>query len=107
MAKFCKERGLNVWAYTGFTFEQLLEKSKEDENLKELMNNIDVLVDGKFILEQKSLNIFFRGSKNQRILNLKKSLKKQAAVEVRKYKQKENPKNAGYSRYKKDKNMFI
>ena len=85
IAKSAKEIGLNVWCYTGFTFEGLLGMQEKNVKLKELLENIDVLVDGKFIEEQKSLNLYFRGSKNQRILNLKESLKKKRPVEIVKY----------------------
>ena len=51
-----------------------------------LLENIDVLVDGKFVLEERSLNLYFKGSKNQRILDMKESLKQQKAVEIEKYK---------------------
>lgn len=86
IAKFCKENGLNVWCYTGFTFEELQKISKTNNNIKELLENIDVLVDGKFILEEKSLNLYFKGSKNQRVLDMKESLKQNKAVEIEKYK---------------------
>ncbi len=86
IAKFCKNNGLNVWCYTGFTFEKLQEMSKKDDKLNELLQNIDVLVDGKFKIEEKSLNLYFRGSKNQRILDMKESLKQNKAVEIEKYK---------------------
>jgi anaerobic ribonucleoside-triphosphate reductase activating protein len=85
IARFSKNHNLNVWAYTGYTFEELQEKSKQDESLKKLMQNIDVLVDGRFVLEQKSLNVQFRGSKNQRIIDMPKSLKEGKAVEIEKY----------------------
>ena len=86
IAKHCKKIGLNVWCYTGFTFEQLLEICKKNTNVLELLKNIDVLVDGKFRLAEKSMDILFRGSKNQRILDVKKSLNQGKAVEIRKYK---------------------
>ena len=86
ISEFCQSIGLNVWCYTGFTFEQLLEMSKKDPNLYKLLQNIDVLVDGKFIQEQKSLNLYFKGSKNQRILDLKESLKYQKPIEIEEYK---------------------
>lgn len=86
IAKFCKEKEINVWCYTGFTFEELQEMAKNNKYIKELLENIDVLVDGKFELEQKSLNLYFRGSANQRILDMKKSLKEQKPVEIEKYK---------------------
>lgn len=78
IAKFCKEQGLNIWCYTGFTFEELL--SSKDETILEFLNTIDVLVDGRFVEEQKDLALKFRGSSNQRLLDVKKSLKQQKAV---------------------------
>lgn len=85
LAKHCKENNLNVWCYTGFTFEQLWIMTKSNKKLLELLNNIDVLIDGKFILEEKSFDVIFRGSKNQRILDVKKSLELKKAVEIKKY----------------------
>lgn len=81
IAKFAKKQGLNVWSYTGFLFEDLLKS----EDAKNLLNYIDVLVDGKFELENKSLNIKFRGSTNQRIINVPKSLKDGKTREIKKY----------------------
>ena len=52
LAKYIKNKGLNIWCYTGFTFEQLLIMTKSNKKLLELLNNIDVLVDGRFILEE-------------------------------------------------------
>lgn len=74
LAIYAKQKGLNIWCYTGFTFEKLLELSKEKPIYKEFLNNIDVLVDGPFILSKKSLNCTFRGSTNQRLIDTKKSL---------------------------------
>ena len=71
IAKHAKDIGLNVWAYTGFVFEDLLKIEKA----RNLLKYIDVLIDGPFILEKKSLNAKFRGSTNQRIINVPKSLK--------------------------------
>lgn len=88
IAKFAKEQGLNVWAYTGFLFEDLLKSS----DAKELLNYIDVLVDGKFELENKSLNIKFRGSTNQRLINVPKSLKDGKTRIIKKYDKKETKK---------------
>ena len=86
LAKYCKELGLNVWCYTGYTFEELLIKMKEDKFIKEFLKNIDVLVDGRFILKEKSYDVIFRGSKNQRLIDVKKSLKNKKAILVEKYK---------------------
>lgn len=64
-----------VWCYTGFEFERLT-----DQTAREMLSLIDVLVDGKFVEELKSLDLIFRGSSNQRILDVKKSLKSGEAV---------------------------
>lgn len=68
IVKHARKLGLNVWVYTGFTFEQL--QVMNNPKYMELLRNIDVLVDGKFILEEKSLNLKFRGSRNQRIIDV-------------------------------------
>lgn len=85
IVKYAKKRKLNVWAYTGFTFEELLKMMKIKKDLKEFLNNIDVLVDGKFELENKSLELNFRGSTNQRIIDVKKSLKQKKVCIIKKY----------------------
>lgn len=72
MAKTAHEVGLNVWAYTGFLYEALIN-SNDDK--KKLLEEVDVLVDGRFELDKKSLACKFRGSTNQRIIDVKKSLK--------------------------------
>lgn len=74
IAKAAKENSLNVWAYSGYTFEALLEKSESDEDIREFLSHIDVLVDGPFVLTQRSLSIPWRGSRNQRVIDVKKSL---------------------------------
>ena len=56
--------GLNIWLYTGFTIEEL----KKDSKYNEILDNIDVIVDGPFIEEKKDLTLKFRGSSNQRII---------------------------------------
>lgn len=68
----------NVWCYTGFTFEEIVCKPK----MKELLKELDVLVDGRFILEKKSLNLKFRGSENQRIIDVQKSLKEKMVITI-------------------------
>ncbi len=70
IAKFAKSIGLNVWAYTGFTYEALLS----DKSRLDLLKYVDVLVDGKFMIDKKSLNCKFRGSTNQRLIDVKKSM---------------------------------
>ena len=87
IANFCKMNKLNVWCYTGFTFEELLEKSENDKDVEKLLKNVDVLIDGKFEIENKNLNLKFRGSSNQRVLDLHESLKEKKPIEIKKYKQ--------------------
>lgn len=80
LGKKVKENGLNLVCYTGFTFEELLEISKQEEDVKNLLGICDVLIDGPFILSKKNLLLKFRGSENQRILDVKKSLSEGKAV---------------------------
>lgn len=63
------ERGLNVWCYTGFTWEALVQRACPQELA--LLNSIDVLVDGRYMEEQRTLELPFRGSRNQRIIVLR------------------------------------
>lgn len=86
ISKYAKQNKMNVWSYTGYTYEQLLELAITNNVYKEILNNIDVLVDGQFILEQRSLNLKFRGSRNQRIIDVKKSIKNNKVVLIQKYK---------------------
>ena len=74
MAKAFKKVNLNIWCYTGYLFEELLEMSKEKVGIRELINNIDVLVDGKFEIKKKEEGLRFKGSTNQRIIDVKVSL---------------------------------
>ena len=78
LAKKIKAKKLNLIIYTGDVFEDILKKNEEDKI--KLLKLADYLIDGPFILEQRDLSLPFRGSKNQRILDLKKSLEKNCAV---------------------------
>ena len=77
LAAALKAAGYEVAAYTGFTFEQLLTG---DEARRALLEQLDVLVDGPFVQEEMSLELRFRGSRNQRILNVPQSLAAGAPV---------------------------
>lgn len=68
VAKRLKELKKNIWAYTGYTLEQLLESP--DPYQQKLLHYCDVLVDGPFILEERDLTLNFYGSRNQRIIDL-------------------------------------
>ena len=77
LAELLKGEGYEVASYTGFTFEQLLSGTPGQ---KALLSKLDVLIDGPFILAERSLELSFRGSKNQRILDVQKSLAQNKAV---------------------------
>lgn len=79
LARLLKAKGYEVASYSGYTFEELLRGS---EDQRELLRSIDILIDGPFLRERKSLEIAFRGSTNQRILDVKKSLAAGQAVET-------------------------
>ena len=81
IAEYAKRKGLDVILYTGFLFEEVLEMTKANQRLKDLLNNVDTLIDGPFILEQRHLSLKFRGSSNQRIIDVKKSLMQNKIVE--------------------------
>lgn len=78
IAKAVRADGLNVWCYTGYTYEQLLSGPSEWTTL---LKNIDVLVDGPFILEKRTLEGKFRGSSNQRLIDVQKSLQMRKVCE--------------------------
>ena len=71
----------SIWCYSGFTFEHLMDvKAKNDVDLIDLLQCIDILVDGPFVEDLKNPGLAFRGSSNQRILDCKRSLKQHHAV---------------------------
>ncbi len=63
-----KQTGKTIWLWTGFTYETLNDKQRE------VLNYIDVMIDGQFVDEKKNLSLLFRGSENQRIIDVKKTL---------------------------------
>jgi anaerobic ribonucleoside-triphosphate reductase activating protein len=70
---------INIWSYSGFTFDEIINSN--DLYMIELLKNSDVLVDGEFIETQRDLTLPFRGSKNQRIINVKESIKQNKIIE--------------------------
>lgn len=70
LARRAHQKGLNVWTYTGSTLEKLTERARENPALAALLAETDVLVDGPFILAQRSLELDFCGSKNQRLIDM-------------------------------------
>ena len=78
LAQAVHQLGKNVGCYTGYTWEALMEAQDPDQ--RTFLEQIDVLIDGPFLLAQKSLNLRFRGSANQRLIDVKASLKAQRVV---------------------------
>ena len=76
-----KEKGYHLMCYTGYTFEQLLQK----EDARPLLEHLDLLVDGPFVLDRKNIELKFRGSDNQRVLDVPASLAANAPVWCEKY----------------------
>ncbi len=78
----------NIWCYTGFDFEKdVVEKmAKNNETTRELLKYIDIIVDGKFEEDKKDLKLQFRGSSNQKIVDVKKSLQTGQIVKEIQYK---------------------
>lgn len=72
IASAAREKGMNVWCYTGFTLEALLAEGREDRMA--LLREIDVLVDGPYLSHERSLDLLYCGSKNQRLIDMKKTL---------------------------------
>lgn len=67
------ETTLNIVAYTGYTYEELI--NKKDEDIEGLLSVVDYLIDGKFIIKKRDLTLSFRGSGNQRIIDMNKTRK--------------------------------
>lgn len=79
----CFQRaGLNVWVYTGFTWEQLQDKLNEP-GYEKLLRNTNVLVDGRYMQTQRDLAAPYRGSSNQRLIDVAQSFKEGKAVEYK------------------------
>ncbi len=72
----------DIWCYTGYLFDkELLKESRARcEFTDEMLSMIDILVDGKYIEEEKDITLQFRGSKNQRIIDVKRSLSENSVV---------------------------
>ena len=78
IAKYAKENGLDVLIYTGYLWEELA--ADNDPDCLELLACADILIDGRFVLEKRRLSMPYRGSENQRIINVRKSLEQGRAV---------------------------
>jgi len=66
-----KETGKNIWLWSGYTFDQIIS----DEKKRRLLECVDVLIDGRFEINKRNISLKYRGSENQRVIDVKKSLK--------------------------------
>ncbi|MBP1545466.1 MAG: anaerobic ribonucleoside-triphosphate reductase activating protein [Oscillospiraceae bacterium] len=80
IGKRIREKGYNIITYTGYTYEQLMSGATEENGYMKLLSVTDLLVDGPYIESQSSPDIRFRGSANQRIIDVKRSLAENKAV---------------------------
>lgn len=72
------ENDINIMSYTGFTYEKIIESSE----MKDLLEDIDILIDGPFVENKKTFKIPFRGSENQRAIDVQNSLKESKVIEL-------------------------
>ncbi|MCQ2090268.1 MAG: anaerobic ribonucleoside-triphosphate reductase activating protein [Fibrobacter sp.] len=80
LAREIKERGLNLVIFTGFVFETIMANKERYPHMLELLTFADILVDGPFIMAKRCMEIKFRGSKNQRLIDVQMSLSQGRAV---------------------------
>lgn len=80
LATAARQNGLNVWCYTGYTFEELLQMHNSSQ--MKLLNQVDILVDGRFDWDLRTFECRFRGSSNQRLLDVPRSLTENRAIEA-------------------------
>lgn len=78
LARMVRALGLGLWIYSGYTWEQIVSRP----DWEALAEQADVIVDGLFVMEQKTISLRWRGSKNQRLISVKDSLREGRAVEV-------------------------
>ena len=85
IADYAIKKGLNIWVYTGFTFEEIMMLNQKNPAYMEFLKKVDVLVDGRFKIEERDLSLLFRGSRNQRLIDVQKTLKEGKIVLLNEY----------------------
>ena len=80
LAKKLHEANINIWAYTGYTFEELMKLAQTNPHIKQMINNVDVIVDGRFMKDKMSENLKYCGSSNQRVIDVKSSLNEKKII---------------------------
>ena len=73
-----KETKKDIWLWSGYTYEEILA----DDKKREILSYVDVLIDGRFIMEQRNIKLKYRGSENQRVIDVNKSLEENRIVEA-------------------------
>lgn len=81
LARGVVEKGLDLVTYSGYTFEELLQMAEEDEDIRYILEHCRMLIDGRFQLENKTLALPFRGSTNQRLVDVQSSLEAGTVIE--------------------------
>ena len=81
LARLLRQKGMDIVIYTGYVFEELLEMSRQDDGIRALLEAGDILIDGPYLETESDLNLAFRGSRNQRIIDLPASLQTGRTVE--------------------------
>lgn len=81
LARVAKDVGYNIISYTGYEYEYLLTNSNNNNSYINLLKNTDILIDGKFDINKRSLSLKFRGSTNQRVIDVQKSIKNGRVIE--------------------------
>lgn len=76
-ARIKRELGYNIWCYTGYTWEQIVQQPR----LMAVIHHIDVLVDGPFVMAERDIDLIFRGSRNQRIIDVPATLQQGTIVQ--------------------------
>ncbi len=82
IANHVKNQGMDIVLFSGYTYEQIIEMSKNDDAVEELINLVDILIDGRFEKDKVDLTLTFRGSSNQRIIDVKESRKRSVVQEL-------------------------
>lgn len=73
LARAVRARGLDITMFSGYTYEQLLARAEKEPALQELLDLTDLLIDGPYLKAERDLTLQFRGSRNQRLIDLKKT----------------------------------
>ena len=79
IAKYARRKGMDIWVYTGYTWEEVLKLAEKKPIYMDFLKNIDVLVDGRFVDALKDVKYPHAGSTNQRVIDVQKSITKDSS----------------------------